>query len=183
MRMTMDAQAIALSVPTFTPTPLPATETPTPTITPSPTASFTPTPSQTPTATGTPASTQQWAERFVARGLEWLNAPADVEFTPERAAELVRRAALEQQLLFVPVSYYQFEDERWAALAMPRTPDGNVLPALFWQDPNRGTANPRSTLARRFPDTEVGRLRSTHLPPGSTVVCCVLMSKAVCICC
>lgn len=156
LRLTIDAQAIALSVPTFTPTLEPPTETPTPTITPSPTVTLTPTPSHTPTTTGTPASVQQWAERFVARGVEWLNAPTEREFTAERAAELVRRAALEQQLLFVPVSYFQFEGDIWAALVMPRTPDGMVLPALFWQDPNRGNQVRGQLLLREFPPALAG---------------------------
>jgi len=138
LRMTIEAQAIALSVPTFTPTAEPATETPTATITLTPTPSFTPTPTPTPTPTGTAASAEEWGARFLARGVEWLNAPADVEFTPERAAELIRRAALEQQLLFVPVSYTPLDGANWAALAMPRTPQGTILPTLFWQDPNRG---------------------------------------------
>ncbi|MCB0107582.1 MAG: hypothetical protein KDE53_16795, partial [Caldilineaceae bacterium] len=156
LRLTLDAQAIALSVPTFTPTPKPATVTPTPTITPTPTPTFTPTPSHTPTATGTPASTQQWAERFVARGIEWLNAPSELPFSAERAAELVRRAALEQQLLYVPVSYYQFEGDLWAALAMPRTPEGTVLPAIFWQDPYRGNQVRGQLLLSEFAAAKVG---------------------------
>ncbi|MEZ4681812.1 MAG: hypothetical protein R2932_47125 [Caldilineaceae bacterium] len=138
LRMTIDAQAIALSVPTFTPTPEPPTATPPPTATLSPSPTPSPTPSFTPTPTGTPASAQQWGERFVARAVEWLNAPTDVDFTPERAAELVRRAALEQGLSVVPVSYFPLEITPWAVLAMPRTPDGQVLPAIFWRDPYRG---------------------------------------------
>ncbi len=165
MRMTIEAQAIALSVPTFTPTPEPATETPTATITPTPTPSYTPTPSRTPTATGTPASAAEWGERFVERGLEWLNAPADVEFTPERAAELVRRAALEQQLLFVPVSYAPLDGTVWAALAMPRSPQGTILPAIFWQDPNRGNEIRGQLLLSDFSHT-TGPAGSNTLAPG-----------------
>ncbi len=165
LRMTIDAQAIALSVPTFTPTPEPPTETPTATITLTPTPSYTPTPSRTPTATGTPVSAEEWGERFVARGLEWLNAPADVEFTPERAAELVRRAALEQQLLFVPVSYTPLDGTNWAALAMPRTPQGTILPALFWQDPNRGNEIRGQLLLADFQRTTAA-VGDNALAPG-----------------
>jgi hypothetical protein len=164
LRMTIEAQAVALSVPTYTPTPAPPTATATPTVTPTPTLTFTPTATPMPTATGTPASAQQWGERFLARGIEWLNAPADVEFSAERAADLVRRAALEQQLLFVPVSYYAFAGDTWAALAMPRTPDGAILPTLFWQDPTRNHAIRGQLLTGEFPG--VLQANSTMLAAG-----------------
>ncbi len=135
-RQTLDAQSLAESFPTFTPTPLPDTATPTPTVTLSPTPTPTPSPTQTPTDTPTPATVEEWSERFVTRTTAWLNALSDADFTPERAADLVRRGAQEQYLQFVGVSYFGLGVEPWAALAMPRTPAGQVLPTLFWREPN-----------------------------------------------
>lgn len=161
LQLTMDAQALAQSVPTFTATAPPATVTATSTVTPistqTPTATptYTPTPTFTPTVTRTPASTQQWAERFLARALEWLNAPADVPFTSARAADLVRRAAQEQQLIFVPVSYFPLEAAQWAAVAMPRTPNGDLLPAIFWRVADSGSqirGQLLTTMLTRFAD-------------------------------
>ncbi len=144
LQATLDAQALALAVPTFTPTAEPPTETPIPTVTPSPTATFSPTPTPTETATHTPtpsrtpASAEERAQRFVDQAVAWLNAPADVAFSTERALELVRRAAQEQQLPFVPVSFYPINAETWAAFVMPRALDGSVIPTLFWREPNAG---------------------------------------------
>jgi hypothetical protein len=150
---TLEAQQVAIAVPTYTPTaaatPTPTatptvTETPTPTVTPTPTA--TPTPTITPTA----ASADEWATRFVNQATTWLNALSTLDFTPERAAETVRQAALTQQLYSVPVSYFTLADEPWAALAMPRTPDGKVLPALFWRDHNGSNAIRSQLLLGQF---------------------------------
>lgn len=145
---TLAAQQVAIAVPTYTPTAAPtATPTETPTVTETPTPTVTPTPTATPTPTITPtaASADEWATRFVTQAATWLNALSTLDFTPERAAETVRQAALAQQLYFVPVSYFALADEPWAALAMPRTPDGKVLPALFWRDHN-GSNGVRSQL-------------------------------------
>ena len=145
---TVEAEQVANAVPTYTPT-APATETPTetPTVTETPTPTVTPTPTATPTPTITPtaASSDEWAGRFVMQAATWLNALSALDFTPERAADTVRQAALTQQLYFVPVSYFGLADEPWAALAMPRTPDGKVLPALFWRD-HTGSNAVRSQL-------------------------------------
>lgn len=135
-RQTLDAQSLAQSFPTFTPTPLPATPTPTPTITLSPTPTYTPTPTPSPTYTATPATVQEQADRFVSRTTDWLNALSASDFTPERAADLVRRGAQEQYLQFVGVSYFGLSTDPWSALALPRTADGKILPTLFWREPN-----------------------------------------------
>jgi len=135
-RQTLDAQSLAQSFPTFTPTPLPDTPTPTPTITLSPTPTATPTPTPSPTYTATPATVQEQADRFVNRTTAWLNALTPGDFTPERAADLIRRGAQEQYLQFVGVSYFALSTEPWSALALPRTVDGKILPTLFWREPN-----------------------------------------------
>ncbi len=150
---TLEAQQVAIAVPTYTPTAAAtATPTPTPTVTETPTPTVTPTPTPTPTPTITPtaASADEWATRFVNQATTWLNALSALDFTPERAAETVRQAALTQQLYFVPVSYFALADEPWAALAMPRTPDGKVLPALFWRDHTGSNAIRSQLLLSQF---------------------------------
>lgn len=137
MQLTLDAQRVAQAVPTYTPTPEASpspTDTATVTITPTPTPTPSPTATATPTITPTPASPEEWAARFMEQSTTWLNALSALDFTPERAAETVRQAAITQQLQFVPVSYFPLADEPWAALAMPRTHDDRVLPTLFWRD-------------------------------------------------
>lgn len=176
LQATADAQALALAVPTFTPTAEPPTATPLPTATLSPTPTPTNTATYTPTPTSTPASDQERAIRFVARAVEWLNAPADVEFSPERAAELLRRAAQEQQLPFVPVSFYSLEAETWAVLAMPRGQGGTVLPAIFWREPNAGnqirgqllweTLATHPSTPSTSPSTQTGGIEQRYLAPG-----------------
>lgn len=152
LQLTLDAQRVAV-VPTYTPTPAAPptpTHTATVTITPLPTPTYSPTPTPTPTITTTPASPEQWATRFVEGATTWLNALSVLDFTPERAAETVRQAAIAQQLHFVPVSYFPLADEPWAALAMPRTPDGKVLPTLFWRDRSGNNAIRSQLLLDQF---------------------------------
>ncbi len=131
---TAQAQALlAQIVATPTPTPTP-TLTQTPTVTPTP--SETPTPTPSPSPSPTPASPEEWAERFLQQSLNGLRALAGLEFTPERAEALLRNVAQQQYLIFAPVSHTTLSQQPWAALAVPRTPDGRALPVLFWQDPN-----------------------------------------------
>jgi hypothetical protein len=145
VKATAQAERLSVLIPTPTATETP-TETPTPTLTPTntptPTATYTPAPTLTPTPTATPtplpASVEEWAERFQVRAETGLNKITDLAFNPLRAETLVRRVAQEQQLIWVPVSYALLNDAPWSALAAPRTPDGKVLPVLFWQDPNDG---------------------------------------------
>lgn len=130
------AQAQALLdqiVATATPTPTP-TLTQTPTVTPTP--SETPTPTPSPSPSPTPASPEEWADRFLQQSLLGLNALAGLEFTAERAEALLRNMAQQQSLIFAPVSHFTLSEQPWAALAVPRTPDGRALPMLFWQEPN-----------------------------------------------
>ncbi len=49
---------------------------------------------------------------------------------------LLRGVAQQQFLIFAPVSFSQLSENPWAALAVPRTPEGLALPMLFWQDAN-----------------------------------------------
>ena len=123
------AQLGATETPSATPT-----NTETPTITPTP--SETPTPTASPTPSPTPASPEEWAGRYRAQALDGLNAITGLDFTSERAAALLRSVAQEQFLIFAPVSYSQLSEAPWAALVVPRTPDGLALPMLFWQDAN-----------------------------------------------
>lgn len=121
-------QARVVATFTHTPTPtLPATATPIPT----PTNTFTPSPTATPTPP--PANTAEWAQRFVDTALVGLTAIAGIDFTPERAQAALQYATQEQRLFWVPVSYQELAREPWAALVTPRTPDGLVLPVLFWR--------------------------------------------------
>ncbi len=139
VKATAQAERLSVLIPTPTPT---ETPTSTPTNTPTPTPTYTPAPTLTPTPTATPtplpASVEEWAQRFQVRAESGLNKITDLAFNPQRAEALVRRVAQEQQLIWVPVSYAQLSDAPWSALVTPRTPDGKVLPALFWQDPNDG---------------------------------------------
>ncbi|MEZ4731795.1 MAG: hypothetical protein R3E79_32140 [Caldilineaceae bacterium] len=152
LQATLDAQRVAV-VPTYTPTPEAPpspTETATVTVTPTPSPTATPTTTDTPTLTPTPASVDERAARFVEQATHWLNALSDLDFTPEHAAETVRQAAIAQQLHFVPVSYFPLTPDPWAALAMPRTPDGKVLPALFWRDQSSGNGIRGQLLSDQF---------------------------------
>lgn len=153
LQETLEAQRVAVAVPTYTPTaaasPTP-THTATPTVTPTPTDTPTATATATPTITPTPASAEEWSTRFVTQATTWLNALSELDFTPERAADTVRQAAIAQQLNLVPVSYFPLTDEPWAALAMPRTPDGKVLPALFWRDRSGGNVLRGQPLLDQF---------------------------------
>ncbi len=123
------AQIVATDTPSATPT-----QTGTPTIT--PTATDTPTPEPSPTPSPTPASPEEWATRFLEQSLLGLNALTGFEFTPNRAEALVRSSAQQQALVLAPVSYHTLAQAPWAALVVPRTPDGKALPMLFWQEPN-----------------------------------------------
>lgn len=104
------------------------THSPTVTPTPSPTQTFTPTP--------TAASDSEWAERYQMQAQEGLNALVSTDFSNERAITLLRNLAQEHDLVFVPLSYTKIEADRWMALVTPRTPAGQALPMLFWQDPH-----------------------------------------------
>ncbi len=124
-------------VPTVAPTETPVpTETPTPTTTPSPTPTLSPTPSHTPTPTTTPASPEAWAERYRGLVTDGLNSGSLLDFSPAQAEALLRGIAQEQGLAFVPAAYTLVSETPWAALAAPRTPQGLVLPMIFWRDAN-----------------------------------------------
>lgn len=115
-----------------------ADDEPTGTATPRPSPTPSPTITPTPSATATPASVAEWGERFRSRAVADLNTLASTGFDAERASALVRRVAQSYGLIFVPVSYQPLTAETWAALAVPRTAEGESLPTLFWQDPNDG---------------------------------------------
>jgi len=106
------------------------TSTQTPTVTPTPTITSTPSP------TATPASNADWAEQYRARAAEGLNTLSALEFSRDRAVALLRGLAQEHGLVFVPVSYSEIATDPWAALVVPRTPNDETLPLLFWQDPH-----------------------------------------------
>lgn len=101
-----------------------------------PTPTHTPTFTHTPTQTTTPESVLDWAERFRKRATDGLNALSTMEFSPTRAKTLVRRIAQDQSMIFLPVSYYEFESTSWAILAIPRTQEDQPLPILFWREAN-----------------------------------------------
>lgn len=114
---------------TFTPTAsATATETPAPTFT----------PTLTPTPTATPASPAEWADRYFNLALAGLNTLAALDFTPTRAADLTRRLAYAQGLVFAPASYYELSRDPWAAFVTPRTPNGTALPMIFWRSSETG---------------------------------------------
>lgn len=131
--LTVEANNMLHVVATFTETPT-ASATPTDTPTSTPTPTFTPTP--TPTETPLPASLEEWSERFRQLATDALNAVSEGEFTADRARAVVQRMAQEQLLHFVPVSYYELDSSPWAAVAIPRTPEGKALPVLFWREVN-----------------------------------------------
>ena len=107
---------------------------PTPTL--SPTVTPTPSPTSTFTPTPTAASNAEWAERYRTQAQDGLNALLAADFSNERAQTLLRNMAQDHALVFVPLSYTEIEDAHWMALVTPRTPQGQALPMLFWQDPN-----------------------------------------------
>lgn len=124
-------------VPTVAPTDTPIpTATPSPTITPSPTPTLSPTPSHTPTPTTTPASVEEWAERYRNLVAAGLNSGSLLSFSPAQAEALMRGVAQEQGLAFVPAAYTLVSENPWAALASPRTPQGQALPMIFWREAN-----------------------------------------------
>ncbi len=152
---TLGARRAAVLIPTATPTPS-LTPTPSPTLSPTPsltpTITNTPAPTLTPTPTATatplPASSEEWVERFQTLATSGLANLTNLEFTPERAQALIRRTAQEQSLIWVPVSYAALSEAPWAALAMPRTPAGETLPVLFWQEAECRQPYPEPGLAR-----------------------------------
>lgn len=107
---------------------------PTPTLSPT----VTPTPSPTPTFTPTPTavSAAEWAERYRTQAQDGLNALLAADFSSQRAQTLLRNVAQDHDLVYVPLSYVEISGDRWVALVAPRTPQGQGLPVLFWQDPN-----------------------------------------------
>ena len=123
----------ASGTPTETSTP---TDTVTPTETHTPTRTHTPTPTDTQTPTTTPASFAAWMERYLAQSLDGLNSMAAANFSASRAAALLRNSVQEVGLVYLPLGYVDVEGEHWAALVIPRTPDGETVPTLFWRDPN-----------------------------------------------
>ncbi|MCB9137959.1 MAG: SH3 domain-containing protein [Caldilineaceae bacterium] len=154
---TLGARRAAVLIPTATPSPTltaTATATPSPTPSPSPTITFTPAPTLTPTPTSTPtpppASVEEWLSRYQAQATTGLGGLTALEFTPDRAQALLRRIAQEQSLIWAPVSYAKLNDDPWAGLAVPRTPDGKALPVLFWQEPNAGSRIQSQALLDSF---------------------------------
>jgi hypothetical protein len=133
--LTAEARNLIRVVATFTTTP---TASPTATDTPTATPTATHTPSPTATATPLPASADEWGQRFQQSATAGLNAIAESDFTADRALAIVQHMAQEQRLHLVPVSYALLADNPWAALVIPRTPDGEALPILFWRDANDG---------------------------------------------
>lgn len=120
---------------TLTPTP---SHTPTPSATPtlSPTPTNSPTPTLSPTPTATPASPEEWANRYRDLVTAGLNSSTYVGFADAQAEALMRSMAQEQHLFFVPATYFPLQAETWAAVVAPRTPQGQVLPMLFWREPD-----------------------------------------------
>ena len=169
---TLGARRAAVLIPTATPTPS-LTPTPSPTLSPTPsltpTITNTPAPTLTPTPTATatplPASSEEWVERFQTLATSGLANLTNLEFTPERAQALIRRTAQEQSLIWVPVSYAALSEAPWAALAMPRTPAGETLPVLFWQEPNAGNRIQSQILLDDFAPPGTARSYS-ELRPG-----------------
>ena len=154
-----------------TATPLPSS-TPTPTESATPTETFTPTttftPTQTRTPTPLPASVVDWALSFRNLAVDGLNTISDLEFTPDRAAALLRRIAQEQSLVFVPVSLFEIPGSTWAVLLAPRTPDGEVIPTIFWRDPNDGNRIHGQLLRAKIGQlgSAGGRTAAEHLVSG-----------------
>lgn len=148
--------------PTETPT---STEIPTATETPTSTSTNTATPTQTHTPTTTPASLGEWTERYLAQSLDGLNEIASSNFSAERAAALLRNVVQDVGFVYLPIGYAEVEGENWAALLIPRTPDGSTLPTLFWLDPND-----RNRIQGQLLDDELNAGRSsasnTHLING-----------------
>lgn len=127
------AQLLAVLVDTPTPEHSP-TATETPSVTPTPLPSDTPTATTTPSPT--PASPEEWLKQYQDLVLEGLNSISDLEFTADRAQAILQRSAQEQELAFAPVSYQLLSETPWMVLAVPRNPQGQSLPTLFWQDAN-----------------------------------------------
>jgi hypothetical protein len=140
--LTVQAEMMAIlsATPTETLVPLVPTNSPTPTFTsspsPTPLPTDTPTPTLSPTPTTTPASPEAWAERYRQLAEAGLNSAALVGFSGAQAETLLRGLAQEQELLFVPAAYYELAAAPWAAFVAPRTPQGQVLPMIFWREPD-----------------------------------------------
>jgi hypothetical protein len=145
-----------------TPTPIPsatptATNSPTPVPTLTPTATFTPTP--------LPASLEEWSARFQELSTAGLNSMTSLDFSPQRAQALLRRMAQAQSLVYVPISYNELSDAPWSALVVPRTPSGEAIPILFWQEPNAGNRVQSQLLLNLFPLVD-GKTDYTRLLGG-----------------
>jgi len=137
--LTVQAEMMAQLSATPTDTPIPeATLTPTPSPTPtaSPTPTNSPTPTLSPTPTVTPSSPEEWAGRYRDLVTAGLNSSAYVGFSDAQAEALMRNIAQEQGLFFVPATYFSLQADPWAAVVSPRTPQGQVLPMLFWREPD-----------------------------------------------
>ena len=152
-RMEMTATSVAASqmgvrIGTVEPTDTP-TNTPTATNSPTPVPTLTPTPTYTPTPL--PASLQEWSTRYQELATAGLNSMTALDFSPQRAQALLRRLAQAQSLIYVPISYNELNDAVWAALVVPRTPDGEAIPILFWQEPNAGNRVQSQLLLNLFP--------------------------------
>ncbi|MEM7125859.1 MAG: SH3 domain-containing protein [Chloroflexota bacterium] len=113
-----------------------ATETSTSTSTHTFTPTTTPTPTNTPTYTTTPVSQKEWAERFLTLALNSLNSTTGIDLSQESIAALLRTIVQDVGLIYVSRGYTEIEGEYWAVLLVPRTPDGETIPTLFWQEPN-----------------------------------------------
>jgi len=137
VRLTEEAALLSSLAATFTPSSTigpTVTETGTPLPTGTPTITPIPSPSQTPTITASPASPQEWSQRFYDTALDGLNTIDSLDFSPVRAAVLLSNVAQNQGLISVPASYVELQGEPWAALMVPRTPDGQTFPTLFWRE-------------------------------------------------
>ncbi len=143
--------------------------TPTPSDTPTPTSSPTPVPTLTPTLTFTPtplpASLEEWSARFQEQSTAGLNSMTALDFSPQRAQALLRRMAQAQSLVYVPISYNELSSTPWSALVVPRTPNGEAIPVLFWQEPNAGNRVQSQLLLNLFPLVD-GRTDYTRLLSG-----------------
>ncbi len=139
---------------TDTPTLVPPTPTPTqavvplPSIVPDATSTWTPAPTLTPTWTPTAPVTQEDQDasaqtgltlgtvRFARLGSEQIAALAQDQRTPETVSALLNALAESEGMRYSSLSFSQLTGDRWAALAVPRTADGQPMPTLFWQADN-----------------------------------------------
>ncbi len=156
------ASQVSVRVETIEPTPTPS-DTPTPTSSPTPVPTLTPTLTFTPTPL--PASLEEWSARFQEQSTAGLNSMTALDFSPQRAQALLRRMAQAQSLVYVPISYNELSSTPWSALVVPRTPNGEAIPVLFWQEPNAGNRVQSQLLLNLFPLVD-GRTDYTRLLSG-----------------